>query len=185
VKNQIWVARHGATEWSVSGRHTGRTDVALTEKGRREAVALVRPLSAHRFASVLTSPLIRARDTARIAGFADAAVDPDLVEWDYGQYEGRTTAEIRDERPGWSLWTDGVVGGETAEEVAARAGRVIARAGAADGDTLLFAHGHMLRILTAVALELDPHAGARFDLATAGLGVIGWEHGYRTLIRWN
>jgi probable phosphoglycerate mutase len=183
-RNEIWVVRHGATDWSVDGRHTGRTDVPLTPEGREQAAALVRPLYAHRFALVLTSPLGRARETARIAGFADAVVDPDLAEWDYGEYEGRTTAQIRAERPDWNLWNDGVVGGETIEDVAARVSRVIARASSADGDVLVFAHGHVLRILTAVALELGPRAGARFALRTAGIGVIGWEHDYRSLTAW-
>lgn len=182
--NQIWVARHGATDWSESGRHTGRTDVPLTAEGRRQAAALVRPLDAHRFGLVLTSPLLRARDTARIAGFADAEVDDDLVEWDYGDDEGRTTVEIRSDRPGWNLWTDGVAGGESIDSVGTRVARVIARADAAEGDVLIFAHGHVLRILTAVALELGPRAGARFALRTAGLGTIGWEHDYRSLTRW-
>jgi broad specificity phosphatase PhoE len=183
-QNEIWVARHGATEWAQSGRHTGRTDVALTAEGRKQAAALVRPLDAHRFALVLTSPLVRARDTARIAGFAGAEVDPDLLEWDYGEYEGLTTTEIQAHRPGWNLWRDGVLGGEPIDDVGARAQRVIARADAAPGDALLFAHGHVLRILTAVALELGPRAGARFALRTARLGVIGWEHDYRSLTAW-
>jgi broad specificity phosphatase PhoE len=183
--HQIWVARHGATEWSERGQHTGRTDVRLTDLGRRQAAALVRRLAAHRFSLVLTSPLSRARETARIAGFADAEVDADLLEFDYGTYEGRTSDEIRVEQPGWTLWNDGVIGGETFEAVAERVTRVIARANAADGDTLLFAHGHVLRILTAVALDLGPRAGARLALGTAGLGVVGWEHDYRTLLAWN
>ncbi len=184
-RNEIWVARHGATEWSDSGRHTGRTDVALTDEGLRQAAALVRPLDALRFALILTSPLKRARDTARIAGFAGAELDPDLVEWDYGEYEGLTTAEIQAERAGWNLWHDGVPGGEAIDDVAARARRVIARADKAPGPALVFAHGHVLRILTAVALELGPQAGARFALRTAGVGVIGWEHDYRSLTAWN
>ena len=183
-RNEIWVARHGATEWADDGRHTGRTDIPLTPEGRKEAAALVRPLDAHRFALVLTSPLVRARDTARIAGFADAVVDPDLLEWDYGEYEGRTTAEIQADRAGWNLWRDGVPGGEPIEDVGTRVRRVIERVDAAAGDALLFAHGHVLRILTAVALELGPRAGARFELRTARLGVIGWEHEYRSLSAW-
>jgi broad specificity phosphatase PhoE len=184
ARNQIWVARHGATEWAATGRHTGRTDVPLTRAGQQQAAALVRPLDAHRFALVLTSPLVRARETARIAGFADAEIDNDLLEWDYGDYEGRTTVEIQSERPGWNLWNDGVPGGEPIDDVGARVRRVIDRVDAAPGDGLLFAHGHVLRILTAVSLELGPRAGARFELRTAGLGVIGWEHDYRSLTRW-
>jgi broad specificity phosphatase PhoE len=183
-RNEIWVARHGATQWAETGRHTGRTDVSLAPEGRKQATALVRPLDAHRFALVLTSPLVRARETARIAGFAEAEVDPDLLEWDYGEYEGRTTAEIQADRPGWNLWRDGVPGGESINDVGTRVQRVIARVDTAPGDALLFAHGHVLRILTAVALELGPRAGAHFALRTAGLGVIGWEHDYRSLTRW-
>ncbi len=183
-QHEIWIARHGATEWSEAWRHTGRTDIPLTDEGTRQAATLVRPLAAHRFALVLTSPLLRARETARIAGFADAEIDPDLLEWDYGDYEGRTTAEIQTQRPGWNLWRDGVPGGEPIEKVGIRVQRVIDRASTASGDVLLFAHGHVLRILTAVALELDPRAGARFALRTARHGVIGWEHDYRSLTAW-
>jgi len=182
---EIWIVRHGATEWSGSGRHTGRTDIPLTPDGVNQAAEVVRPLAAHRFSQVLTSPLARARDTARIAGFADAQLDEDLLEWDYGTYEGRTTADIRTKRPGWTIWSDDVPGGETADEVAVRVERVIARAGAADGDTLLFAHGHVLRILTAVYLQLRAVDGARFKLGTAAIGVLGWEHEYHSLTRWS
>lgn len=183
-QHEIWIARHGATEWSKAGRHTGRTDVALTPDGVAQAAELVRPLAAHRFAQVLTSPLIRARETARIAGFVDATIDEDLLEWDYGTYEGRTTPEIQTERPGWTLWTDGVPHGETADEVAVRVERVIARAESADGDTLLFAHGHVLRILTAVYLAFRAVDGARFKLGTGAIGVLGWEHDYHSLTSW-
>jgi probable phosphoglycerate mutase len=184
-RHEIWLVRHGATEWSEARRHTGRTDVPLTPAGIAQAADLVRPLAAHRFALVLTSPLGRARETARIAGFADAAVDDDLLEWDYGEYEGRTTEEIRADRPGWTLWSDGVPGGETADEVGGRTRKVLARAEAAGGDVLLFAHGHVLRVLTATYLGLPAPTGARFALGTAEIGVLGWEHEYHTLRAWN
>jgi probable phosphoglycerate mutase len=134
---------------------------------------------------VLTSPLSRARDTARLAGFPDAVVDDDLHEWDYGDYEGLTTPDIRRRAPGWTVWTGAVPGGETADQVRARVVRVIARADAADGDALLFAHAHVLRVLTAVDLGFDPRDGARFALGTATINVLGYEHDYKTLLRWN
>lgn len=182
---EIWVVRHGATAWSDAGRHTGRTDVPLTPEGRRQAAALVKPLDRQRYTRVLVSPLGRARETARLAGFADATVDDDLLEWDYGDYEGLTTAQIRERDPGWTIWTGVVPGGETIGDVAARALRVLARVGDADGRVLCFAHGHLLRVLTACCLGLDPRAGAQLTLEPAGIGVIGHEHDYRTLRRWN
>jgi broad specificity phosphatase PhoE len=181
----IWLARHGATEWSSCGRHTGRTDVPLTAEGRTEAAALFRPLDRQRFSLVLTSPRDRARETARLAGFADATVDDDLVEWDYGDYEGLTGDQIRQRDPDWTIFTGAVPDGETAEEVGVRARRVLDRVGRADGRVLLFAHGHFLRVLTAVALELGPRAGARFALDPTTISVIGSEHGVRAVSRWN
>jgi probable phosphoglycerate mutase len=183
-QGRLVLVRHGETEWSRSGRHTGRTDVPLTPEGERDARALARSLGDLGPVLVLASPLQRARRTAELAGLSPE-LDDDLLEWDYGEYEGRTTEDIRADRPGWTLWADGVVGGETAEEVAARTARVIGRTGAAGGDTLLFAHGHVLRILTATYLELPPAAGARFALGTAEIGVLGWEHEYHTLRAWN
>jgi probable phosphoglycerate mutase len=182
---EIWLVRHGATEWSRDGRHTGRTDLPLLEEGRRHAVALRAALAGRRFALVLASPLQRALETARLAGFPDAEIDDDLREWDYGEYEGLSTAEIRRTRPGWTLWSGGVPGGESAEEVAVRARRVIARCDAAGGDALLFGHGHHMRVLTAVCLGLAPTDGARFALGVATINVIGFEHEYRALRRWN
>ncbi len=182
---QLWLVRHGATEWSEAGRHTGRTDVALVPDGEADARALAPRLAEHRFALALTSPLRRARETAALAGFVDATVDPDLREWDYGEYEGKTTDEIRERVPGWTLWTSDPPGGETAEQVAVRARRVVDRCRDVDGDILLFAHGHVLRVLTAVYLRFDPHAGAQFALDTATLNVLGHEHEYPTLRRWN
>src|SRR6478672_3991713 len=157
--DEIWLVRHGATEWTESRQHTGRTDVPLTDEGMRQAAALYRPLDRQAFAAAFTSPLTRARETARIAGFAGAVVLDDLREWDYGVYEGRTTAEIREEIPGWSVWSDPVVDGESLDGVAARVGRVLDRIDAVDGRVVLFAHAHVLRILTACAVGLEPRAG--------------------------
>src|SRR5437773_7812118 len=153
---RLFAVRHGETEWSLATRHTGRTDVTLTDVGRERAERLGDALRGRPFALVLTSPLGRARDTAALAGFADAAVDDDLREWDYGDYEGRTTLEIREERPGWFLWDDGVPNGESIDDVAVRADRVIARVRATEGDVLVFAHGHVLRILAARWLDERP-----------------------------
>jgi len=183
---ELWLARHGETEWSLSGAHTGRTDIPLTTNGRAQAAALGRYLAGRQFALVLTSPLGRARETCALAGFGDAAlVDSNLREWDYGAYEGRSTAEIHKERAGWSLWADGPAGGETVEQVAARAESVIARAGRAEGQVLLFAHGHLLRILTARWLGLEPAEGRLFALSTATLSTLGYEHSTRVITRWN
>ena len=180
------MVRHGATAWSRAGRHTGRTDLALEPEGEDQARAQGRRLVGHRFARVLTSPLERARQTCALAGFAaQAKVDPDLAEWDYGEYEGRTTAEIRAERPGWSLWADGVPGGESIEEVAQRAERVIALVRQGDGDVLAFAHGHLLRVLAARWIGLPPSAGGSLGLEPGALGVLGWERDVPVLCRWD
>ncbi|MGZ4713695.1 MAG: histidine phosphatase family protein [Acidimicrobiia bacterium] len=181
----IWLVRHGATEWTATRRHTGRTDLPLTDDGRAEAAALYRPLDRQRFAAAFTSPLVRARDTARIAGFADAEVLDDLREWDYGIYEGRTTAEIREEIPRWSVWADPVVDGEALADVATRARRVLEHCAAVDGRVVLFAHAHILRILTACALGLDPATGRVLALDAGSISVIGHEHDVRALTRWN
>lgn len=182
---EIWLVRHGATEWTATGRHTGRTDLPLTDAGRAEAAALCKPLDRQPFTAAFTSPLVRARETARIAGFADAEVLDDLREWDYGAYEGRTTAEIREEIPGWSVWTDPVVDGEPLEAVAARARRVLEACDAYDGRVVIFAHAHVLRVLTVCALGLDPREARRLALDAASISVIGHEHDYRALRRWN
>jgi broad specificity phosphatase PhoE len=182
---EIWLVRHGATEWSESGRHTGRTDLPLTEAGRRRAEGLRGALADRSFALVLSSPLRRARDTAHLAGFPDAEIDEDLREWDYGDYEGITTVQIRERVPGWTIWRGPWPGGERPQQVAERARRVIARCDAAEGDALLFAHGHLLRVLTAVALALGPTEGACFALEVATINRLGHEHEYRTLRRWN
>lgn len=182
---EILLVRHGETEWSRTKRHTGRTDVPLTDEGRHQAAALGRRLAGRPLALMLTSPLARARATAEIAGFPDATVDEDLVEIDYGEYEGLTTAEIREQRPGWSVWTDDWPGGETLDDVAARADRVIERIARAEGDVAIFAHGHLLRILAARWIELGPQAGGRLALATAALSACGYEHERRVITLWN
>ncbi|MSO38315.1 MAG: histidine phosphatase family protein [Acidimicrobiia bacterium] len=182
---EIWLARHGATEWSESGQHTGRTDVPLTAKGRLQAASLVKPLDRQAFALVLTSPLGRARETARLAGFADAVVETDLLEWDYGNYEGLTTSEIKKTVPGWNVWNGDMPGGETIEQVAERATALLDRCEEVEGRVLFFAHGHILRILAACCLGLGPRAGAQLAIEPASVGVIGHEHDYRTLLRWN
>lgn len=187
VERQVVLVRHGETEWARLGRHTGRTDLPLTDTGRDQARILGRRLAGRSFALVLTSPLARAVETAALAGFPDAIVEPDLREWDYGALEGRTTAEIADEIPGWRIWTGPWPDGETIDEVAARVDRVIARILAPDvrGDTLLVSHGHLLRVLTARWLRQPPAEGRRFALGTATLGVLGWEHGEPVVETWN
>lgn len=183
---QLWLFRHGETEWSKSGQHTGRTDIPLDKAGEARARAIGRRLKGRPFSLVLSSPLIRAVETCRLAGYADGAeLDNDLMEWDYGHYEGRKTADIRKERPGWLIWKGGVPGGETVDQVGERARRVIERALAADGDVALFAHAHILRILTACWLGLPPVNGQFFALGTATVSVLGFEHDYRVIVRWN
>jgi broad specificity phosphatase PhoE len=183
---RLWIVRHGETEWSRAGRHTGRTDLPLTPEGERQASALGPILARNRFALVLTSPLRRARDTCRLAGFGDAAhVEPDLAEWDYGRYEGMTSREIKRSDPGWTIWTGVVPEGETAEHVEARADRVIASATAAAGDALLFGHGHLLRVLAARWLGLPAAEGRRLGLDPATLGILGHERAARVIRMWN
>ena len=185
----IWLIRHGETEWSRSGAHTGRTDIPLTAEGEREAEAIGRFLGGRHFALVLTSPLGRARETCKLAGYGDVAqIEPDLREWDYGAYEGHTSIEIRRTVPGWTIWNSPVPEGETIDQVAARARRAIARANTAppgSGDVALFAHGHLLRILTACWLGLPPEAGSLFALGTASISVLGYEREDRVIARWN
>jgi probable phosphoglycerate mutase len=184
--HEIWLVRHGETEWSASGRHTGRTDVPLTPAGRRQAETLGRHLGGRPFALVLTSPLARARETCRLAGYEPVArTSEDLHEWDYGVYEGRTTADIRVTEPGWSIWTSPVPEGETVEQVGARARRVIDQALHADGDVLLFAHAHFLRILAACWIGRPPGDGRSYALATASVSALGWERETRVIQRWN
>ena len=182
----IVLVRHGQTEWSASGQHTGVTDIPLTDAGRRNAERLRDRLAGYRFQLVLTSPLQRARETARLAGLGDAAqLEPDLREFDYGEYEGRTTPEIREERPGWSVWRDGAPGGEMPEDVGVRADRVIARALEAGGDVALFAHGHLLRVLGARWIELPAAYGGHLALGTASLCEVGYERERRAIWLWN
>jgi probable phosphoglycerate mutase len=185
----MYLARHGETAWSLTGQHTGLTDLPLTERGERNASRLRERLKGLTFAKVFTSPLQRARRTCELAGFgAVAEIDRDLLEWDYGQYEGRRTAEIRTERPDWQLFRDGCPGGESPAQVVARAERVKGRLGAAGGDVLLFSSGHFLRVLAVrwIGGELTTQASS-FMLSTASLSALGYEHGlYRPVIRlWN
>jgi probable phosphoglycerate mutase len=182
----LWLIRHGETEWSLSGAHTGRTDLALTEHGRELAARVGAYLAGKRFALVLVSPLRRAQETCQLAGFASGAItEPDLAEWDYGAYEGLTTGQIRERRPGWDIWRDGVEAGETLEQVAGRARRAIERAAGVEGDVALFAHGHILRILAACWLGLEPAGGRLLGLDTASVSVLGWERSTRVIRSWN
>ena len=186
MPGELWLVRHGETEWSLSGAHTGRTDLPLTDAGRKRAMALADCLAGRRFALVLTSPLQRALETCRLAGYGDAAQrEPNLREWDYGDYEGRTTAEIRKNAPDWSLWVDGVPNGESIGQVAARAQAVIDRALQASGDVALFAHGHILRILTACWLGLPAADGRLFALGTGSLSTLGYERETHVITLWN
>ncbi|HEX7949375.1 MAG TPA: histidine phosphatase family protein [Candidatus Limnocylindrales bacterium] len=182
----MWVVRHGETEWSAEGRHTSTTDVPLTARGREEARAIGPRLARHAFAEVWTSPRVRATDTGRLAGFGDRQeVVEDLREWDYGEDEGRTTAQIQEERPGWSIWRDGPKGGETIEQAGERADRVVARAREVTGDVLCFAHGHLLRIVAARWLGLPPADGRLFSLGSGRVSVLGWERETAVIDRWN
>lgn len=185
----IYLARHGETAWSLSGQHTGLTDLPLTEDGERTASRLRERLAGFTFAKVFTSPLQRAKRTCELAGFGSVAeIDADLVEWNYGEYEGRTGAEIRALRPGWQLFRDGCPGGETPPQVAARADRVVNRIRAVNGDLLLFSSGHFIRVLAARWISIEPTVNARsFMLSTASLSALGYEHDLsRPVIRlWN
>lgn len=183
---EVVLVRHGETEWSASGRHTGRTDVPLTERGRRQAACLADLLGKMPGARILSSPLSRAWDTMEGAGFEDRAdPDPDLMEWDYGIYEGRTTDDIRHEIPGWSVWSHPIPDGETVAEVGARADRVIERLLDGPATTVLFAHAHLLRVLGARWIGLPPSAGSRLELNTASVSTLGWERETRAIVRWN
>ena len=181
----VTLVRHGETEWSRTGRHTGRTDIPLTVEGRAAATALAARLRGRQFALVLTSPRSRARDTAALSGFPDAVVDDDLAEWDYGDYEGRTTVDIKTTRPGWQLFHDGVPGGEALEAVAARAERVIERVRAVEGDVLMFGHGHLLRVLAARWTGAEPSYAARLLLDAATVSELGDDRGTPAIRRWN
>jgi broad specificity phosphatase PhoE len=182
----IVIVRHGETEWSLSGQHTSRTDLPLLEEGRRRAQALAGELADRSFSLVLCSPMLRARQTCELAGFIEVAqIEDELVEWQYGEYEGLTTPEIRERNPEWNLWRDGCPGGETPGKVGARADRVLERLRGADGDALAFAHGHILRVVTARWLAMEPAAGARFLLKAGAIGVLGYERETEVLERWN
>jgi broad specificity phosphatase PhoE len=184
--HEVWLVRHAETEWSRDGRHTGRTDVPLTDDGRERARALGGALRGHEFAVVLASPLDRARETAALAGLGERVqVREDLLEWDYGDYEGITTPDIRDDRPGWYLWRDGVPNGETPDEVATRCDRVIEELLAAPGDVAVFAHGHVLRALSARWVEQPVAFGGRLYLTTGSLSVLGFEREVRVIRSWN
>ncbi len=184
---EIVLVRHGETEWSRDGRHTGRSDVVLTPLGAQQARALGALLHGRRFVAVLTSPLSRARETARLAGLVDAQTDTNLAEWDYGAYDGRSTAQIRTERAGWDLWRDGVVDGETVDDVGRRADDVLARVRPclADGDVALVGHGHALRVLAARWLGLPAQGGRLLALDTATMSVLGHEREREVLRTWN
>jgi broad specificity phosphatase PhoE len=186
---ELWLIRHGETEWSLSGKHTSRTDISLTEHGRKRAEELRDYLKGTQFNAVFVSPMQRARETCAIAGFGDVAVvDEGLREWDYGVYEGKTTAEIRKDVPGWSVWKDEIVGGETVEHVGERADGVIARALAAapaGGKVALFAHAHILRILAARWIGLGARGGSLFALGTGSVSVLGLEREIRVIEAWN
>jgi probable phosphoglycerate mutase len=182
----VWLVRHGQTEWSRDGRHTSHTELALTDRGEAEARALVGALAGVEFDLVLVSPRDRATVTAALAGHPEAVPEPDLTEWDYGEYEGLTTPEIRESAPGWELWTHPTPGGETEDHVAARADRVIARVLAeAPERALLVSHGHFLRVLASRWVGEPPRFGRHLLLGTATLSILGWERDNHTLARWN
>jgi broad specificity phosphatase PhoE len=182
----IYLVRHGATERSVEGRHTGRADIPLTDEGRRQAGMLRERLAGKPFALVLVSPLKRALETAQLAGYGDVAeIEPDLMEWDYGAYDNLTAVEIRRERPGWTPWDGGFPEGETLQQLAARAERVLARVRPVNGDVALFAHGHILRVIAARWLEQPPVEAAHYYLSTASLSVLGRERETPVIDRWN
>jgi broad specificity phosphatase PhoE len=183
---EVLLMRHAETAWSREGRHTGRTDIPLTEQGRAAARARAAALRARRFELVLVSPLLRARETCELCGLgAEAQLRPELMEWDYGEYEGLTTPQIQAERPAWSLWRDGCPGGESAADVGSRADRVIGELRAASGEVAVFSHGHMLRVLGARWIELGPEQGERLGLSTGAICVLGYERRTPVLALWN
>lgn len=183
---ELWLIRHGETAWSLSGAHTSRTDIPLTDRGRERARKIQEYFRGKTFSMVLTSPMQRARETCSIAGFGNVAqIDNDLSEWNYGAYEGRTTEDIQKEIPGWSVWTSPMIDGETADQVAERANRVIARAVAKGGQVALFAHGHILRILAACWIQSPPIMGSRLALGTGAVSTLGFEHTTRVITMWN
>jgi probable phosphoglycerate mutase len=184
MASALWLIRHGETAWSLSGQHTSSTDLALTAEGERRAAAVGKLLAGKKFAAVLTSPMARARETCRIAGYADGAlVTDDLREWNYGSYEGLTTAEIQKSAPGWTIWTSAPPGGETISQVAERARHVIR--GAPEGEVAIFGHGHFLRVLAACWLDVAPEMGRCFALSTGSVSVLGYERESRVILGWN
>lgn len=185
MATELVLVRHGETEWSRDGKHTGNTDVPLTERGREQARALGAALEGRTFTRVLTSPLARAAETARLAGYEVAEERDELREWDYGAYEGRRTVDIREERPGWTLWTDGVPAGETAADVAARVDAVLDELRATEGAVLVFAHGHLLRVLAVRWIGLEPEAGRLFALDPATVSVLAFERETPVIRVWN
>jgi broad specificity phosphatase PhoE len=186
TESRLFLVRHGETEWARLGRHTGLTDIELTQTGRVQAGAIAARLADVPFGLVLSSPLARALETARLAGYGDALeIEPDLREWEYGDYEGLTTPEILEAVPGWTVWTHPVPGGEPADTVAARVDRVIDRARSVAGNVAFFAHGHILRVVTARWLGLPPSAGRLFALSTATVSVLGWERETPVIEHWN
>jgi broad specificity phosphatase PhoE len=185
-KARLWLIRHGETEWSLSGAHTSRTDIPLTDRGRERAAHMADHLHKQEFSVVLTSPRQRARETCGITGYGDVAqVDPDLSEWDYGEYEGRTTADIRKEQPGWTIWKTNPREGETLAQVRTRARSVIDRSVAAIGQVALFSHAHFLRILAATWIGLPPEAGRLLALGTGSVSTLGFERETRVIETWN
>jgi len=182
----VCAVRHGETKWSLSGQHTGLTDIPLTENGRRLAAELAPTLTAHRFAAVFVSPLSRARETCRLAGFGDVAqIEPDLIEWNYGEYEGLTTAQIQAKQPGWMIFRDGAPGGESPKDVAARVDRLIVRIRKIAGDVAIFSHGHILRVFAARWIGLPPEAGCHFLLNTGTVCVLGHYRDEPAIRIWN
>ena len=183
---EIYLVRHGQTEWSLSGQHTGTTDLPLTEQGIKHAEALGERLRGHAFGTVFSSPLNRAIETCRLVGLGDQVVErPDLVEWNYGEYEGLTTKKIRETVPGWTIWSHPTPGAETAAEIGARVDGVVSDLAASESDAAVFAHGHVLRVLGARWIGLPPEGGALLALSTATLSILGWERENRVIRLWN
>ena len=184
--HEVYLVRHGETEWSLSGQHTGATDIPLTENGKAVARELGEKLNGIEFTAVWSSPMSRAIDTARLAGYEhDVRIDDRLKEWAYGDYEGKTTPEIRETRPDWFLWRDGCPGGESPAQVGVRADGLVDEVRAVQGDVLLFAHGHILRVITARWLGYPPGDGMHFSLGTATLSILGYEHEAASIWQWN
>ena len=185
MAERLLLVRHGQTEWSETHRHTGHTDVPLTGLGRDQAGELRKMLDRFEPFSIISSPLSRARDTAKLAGYSDVAIDPDLMEWDYGTYEGQRTVDTREEIPGWSVWTHEIIGGESIDELGERCDRVLKRVDSMTGTVALFGHGHALRVLTARWVGEDPRFGSHLILDTAAISVLGFERENRALLHWN